>query len=215
MNQFKFSIALVLGILLSPSLSYSKTDKKMNTTTQKHATAYFSGGCFWCVEAVYQSVKGVSEAISGYAGGTSLNPTYEKVGRGLTDHAETVEVHYDPSVISFAELVKVFFGSHDPTTLNRQGPDTGTQYRSIAFYSTLEEKKIIEAYMEQLVNDGVYDKPIVTEVQPIGIFYKAEEYHQDYESNNPFNPYIINVSKPRFNRFKQNYSEYLKSDSHE
>lgn len=212
MKLIKISILSVLGVLLSSSLPYYKTDTKMNTSNQKEAVAYFSGGCFWCVEAVYESVKGVREAISGYAGGTTLNPTYEKVGRGQTDHAETVEVHYDPSVISFAELVKVFFGSHDPTTLNRQGPDTGTQYRSIAFYSNQEEKKIIEDYIKQLSKDKVYNKPIVTEVQLIGIFYKAEEYHQNYESNNPFSPYIINVSKPRFDRFKRNYSEYIKEN---
>lgn len=215
MKLHKLKAGLLLVLFISTSVLWSKSKSKIDMENQKDAVAYFSGGCFWCVEAVYESVKGVSEAISGYAGGTTLNPTYEKVGYGKTDHAETVEVHYDPHVISFAELVEVFFGSHDPTTLNRQGPDTGTQYRSIAFYSNEEEKKIIEDYISKLIKEGIYDRPIVTEVQPIGIFYKAEDYHQNYESNNPFSPYIINVSKPRFNRFKQNYSKYLKDDHRE
>jgi peptide-methionine (S)-S-oxide reductase len=215
MKNNRLTVTLVLVFFISSSLLWSKAESKMQVPNQKEAVAYFSGGCFWCVEAVYESVKGVSEAISGYAGGTTLNPTYEQVGYGQSDHAETVEVHYNPELISFAELVKLFFGSHDPTTLNRQGPDTGTQYRSIAFYSNEAEKKIIEDHIAQLTADGVYDRPIVTEVKSIGIFYKAEDYHQNYESNNPFSPYIINVSKPRFNRFKQNYSEYLKDDHDE
>ncbi|HEA20612.1 hypothetical protein LCGC14_1972530 [marine sediment metagenome] len=178
-------------------------------------TAYFASGCFWCVEAIFESVKGVKEVVSGYAGGTSENPTYEEVGAGRTDHAEAVEVYYDPEVISFTALVQVFFGSHDPTTLNQQGPDRGRQYRSIAFYKNEKEKKIIEGYIKALKDQDVYQgASITTEVTPFTKFYDAEEYHQDYERKHPDNSYITNVSIPRLNRFKANFGEYLKEDVH-
>lgn len=181
---------------------------------KNYETAYFASGCFWCVEVIFENVRGVAEVISGYAGGTEENPTYEQVSYGKTTHAEAVEVYYDPKVISFTELVQVFFGSHDPTTLNRQGPDRGSQYRSIAFYKNESERKIIEAYIKALTDNMVYDRPIVTEVTPFTIFYKAEDYHQDYERRNPNNPYIRNISIPRYNRFKKNFAEYLKEDAH-
>ena len=178
-------------------------------------TAYFASGCFWCVEAIFESVKGVKEVVSGYSGGTQENPTYQQVASGQTDHAEAVEVYYDPEVISFTALVQVFFGSHDPTTLNRQGPDRGPQYRSIAFYKNEEERKIIESYIAALEQQNVYDgEPITTEVTQFEKFYEAEEYHQDYERKNPNNSYITNVSIPRLNRFKANFPEYLKEESH-
>ena len=181
----------------------------------KYETAYFASGCFWCVEAIFESVKGVKEVVSGYAGGEQKNPTYEEVGYGKTDHAEAVEVYYDPKVISFTQLVQVFFGSHDPTQLNRQGPDRGRQYRSIAFYKNEDEKKITESYIQALVDNKVYDNdPITTEVTPYTVFYKAESYHQDYEKNNPNNSYIRNVSIPRLNRFKANFGDYLKKNAH-
>ena len=182
---------------------------------QDYETAYFASGCFWCVEAIFESVKGVKEVYSGYAGGTEKNPTYEEVSYGRTTHAEAVKVFYDPEVISFAQLVQVFFGSHDPTTLNRQGPDRGPQYRSIAFYKNDKEKKIIQDYMTKLETENVYgDRPIVTEVKAFDTFYIAEEYHQDYEKRNPNNSYIRNVSIPRLNRFKENFQSYLKEDAH-
>ena len=182
---------------------------------QKYETAYFASGCFWCVEAIFESVKGVKEVYSGYSGGTEKNPTYEEVSYGRTHHAEAVEVFYDPDVISFTQLVQVFFGSHDPTTLNRQGPDRGAQYRSIAFYKNDKEKKIILDYMDKLRVENVYgDRAIVTEVTPFEKFYKAEAYHQDYEKRNPNNSYIRNVSIPRLNRFKENFKSYLKEDAH-
>ena len=181
---------------------------------QQFEKAYFASGCFWCVEAIFESVKGVKEVISGYSGGTEENPTYEQVGYGKTSHAEAVEVYYDPKVISFFQLVQVFFGSHDPTSLNRQGPDRGTQYRSIAFYQNEEEKKIIEKYMAALEEAKVYGKPLVTEVAEFTVFYDAEDYHQDYEKKHPNNSYIRNVSIPRLNRFKSNFQEYLKEDAH-
>ena len=181
---------------------------------KEYETAYFASGCFWCVEAVFESVKGVKEVISGYAGGTELNPTYEQVAMGKTSHAEAVEVYYDPKVVSYETLVKVFFGSQDPTTLNRQGPDRGAQYRSVAFYKNEGEKKIIVDYITKLTKDKVYNNPIVTEVTPFTKFYVAEDYHQDYERKHPNNPYIQGVSVPRLKRFQKKFPELLKSDAH-
>ncbi|MDC6362766.1 MULTISPECIES: peptide-methionine (S)-S-oxide reductase MsrA [Flavobacteriaceae] len=185
-----------------------------NEELQKYETAYFASGCFWCVEAIFESVKGVKEVYSGYSGGKKKNPTYEQVGYGRTDHAEAVEVYYDPNVISFPQLVQVFFGSHDPTTLNRQGPDRGAQYRSIAFYKDDTQKKTIEDYIAKLEAANVFGKPIVTQVKPFEKFYMAEEYHQDYEKKHPNNPYIQQVSIPRLNRFKAKFGSYLKEDTH-
>lgn len=192
-----------------------KIEKLSRQDLSKYETAYFASGCFWCVEAIFESVRGVQEVISGYAGGKEKNPTYEMVGSGQSSHAEAVEVYYDPKVISFVELVQVFFGSHDPTTLNRQGPDRGTQYRSIAFYKNDEEKKIIESYIQALKEQNVYSgAPITTEVTAFTKFYEAEDYHQDYERKNPNNSYIRNVSIPRLNRFKANFGDYLKEEAH-
>lgn len=181
---------------------------------QDFETAYFASGCFWCVEAIFESVKGVKEVVSGYSGGNEPNPTYEDVGYGRTTHAEAVEVYYDPQQISFFALVQVFFGSHDPTSLNRQGPDRGPQYRSIAFYKNDQEKKVIEEYLELLKSNNVYDRPIVTEVTKFDTFWRAEEYHQDFERKNPNNSYVRAVSIPRLNRFKENFREYLKEEAH-
>lgn len=179
---------------------------------QAYETAYFASGCFWCVEAIFERVKGVEEVYSGYSGGTEENPTYTQVSQGRTHHAEAVAVYYDPKVISFAQLVQVFFGSHDPTTLNRQGPDRGLQYRSIAFYNNATEKESITAYIAQLESEKVYNAPIVTEVQPFDAFYKAEAYHQDFERRNPNHAYIRKVSIPRLNRFKERFPSYLKEE---
>ncbi|KAA2219962.1 peptide-methionine (S)-S-oxide reductase MsrA [Maribacter flavus] len=192
-----------------------KIEKMSPQDLSKYETAYFASGCFWCVEAIFESVRGVKEVISGYAGGTEENPTYEMVGSGQSSHAEAVEVYYDPSQISFVELVQVFFGSHDPTTLNRQGPDRGTQYRSIAFYKNEQEKKIIDSYIQALKDQNVYGgAPITTEVTAFTKFYDAEDYHQDYERKHPNNSYIRNVSIPRLNRFKANFGDYLKKEVH-
>ncbi len=175
--------------------------------------AYFASGCFWCVEAIYEHVKGVSEVESGYAGGTEKNPTYTEVSYGRTSHAEAVRVYYDPTVVSFGTLVDVFFGSHDPTTLNRQGPDRGAQYRSIAFYRNEKEKQVIESKIKALEQSGTFSDPIVTQVVPFEMFYIAEDYHQDFEKRNPYHPYIMNVSIPRLNRFKAKFPELLKKKS--
>ncbi len=199
---------------IEPAKEVVLAEKYSKQDLQKYETAYFASGCFWCVEAIYESVKGVKEVISGYSGGTEENPTYEQVGYGKTSHAEAVEVYYDPKEISYIELVQVFFGSHDPTSLNRQGPDRGAQYRSIAFYKNPEEKKNIETYMAALEESGVYEDPIVTEVTAFTKFYDAEDYHQDYEKKNPNNSYVRQVSVPRLNRFKKNFPDYLKKEVH-
>ena len=175
------------------------------------AVATFSEGCFWHAEIVFQSLDGVRDAVSGYAGGTDTNPSYEKVAQGNTGHAETVQVYYDPSKITYETLVKAFFASQDPTTLNRQGNDAGTEYRSIAFYRNEKEKQIIENEIKLLTDSKMYKDKIVTEVVPFKKFYAAEKYHQEYIHYNPNNGYVQNVSIPEFlifkKKFKANYKQ--------
>ena len=172
------------------------------------AKAYFASGCFWCVEAVYESVKGVDEVINGYAGGHTQNPTYEKSNTGQTGHAEAVEVIYDPKIVSFETLVDVYFASQNPTQVNGQGPDRGSQYRSIIFYQNQEQKEIIEAKKKALAEK--LNSTIAAEVYPFLKFWIAEDYHQDYEKLHPENPYIQNVSIPRLNKFKSKMPNILK-----
>ncbi|WP_420840953.1 peptide-methionine (S)-S-oxide reductase MsrA [Hymenobacter busanensis] len=174
------------------------------------AVATFASGCFWCTEHVYESLKGVRTVISGHAGGTTVSPTYEQVYGGGTGHAEAVQVYYDPKVISYATLLRVFFVQHDPTTLNRQGPDAGDEYRSIAFYRTPQEKQQIEAEIKRVNASHRYPNPVVTQVVPFKVFYPAERYHQDYFHNNPNDPYVRNVSTPRFNKFAKEFPQLLK-----
>jgi peptide-methionine (S)-S-oxide reductase len=178
------------------------------------AVATFASGCYWCTEHVFESLKGVRTVISGHAGGTAVSPTYEQVGRGGTGHAETVQVYYDPKVISYPTLLKVFFVQHDPTTLNRQGPDSGDEYRSAVFYRTPQEKAQIEAEIKRVTDSKRYANPIVTQVVPFKVFYPAERYHQDFFKNNPNNPYVRNVSTPRFQRFAKEFPELLKPGEH-
>jgi peptide-methionine (S)-S-oxide reductase len=186
------------------------TKKVQRADLTSLSKAYFASGCFWCVEAIFEDVKGVTEVISGYAGGEEKNPTYEQVSAGLTSHAEAVEIYYNPEKVEFETLVKVFFGSHDPTTLNQQGPDKGAQYRSIAFYTNENEEQIINDYIKKLKVNQVYEDEITTEVKKLNIFYDAEGYHQDYEKKNPNNPYVQRVSIPRLRRFQEKYPELLK-----
>ena len=177
------------------------------------ARAYFASGCFWCVEAVYESVEGVEESISGYSGGWTDNPTYKASNTGRTGHAEAVEIIYDPNVVSFSTLVDVYFASQDPTQVNGQGPDRGSQYRSIIFYQNDEQKKIIEEKKAELAKK--LDAKIAAEVYPFQKFWVAEAYHQNYERRNPGNPYIQNVSIPRLKRFQAKMPEVLKeSEKH-
>lgn len=173
-------------------------------------TATFAGGCFWCTEAVFERVRGVRSVVSGYTGGEQANPTYEAVSAGKTSHAEGIQVYYDPNEITYKDLVKIFFGTHDPTQLNRQGPDVGEQYRSAVYYHNPQQQATVEAYVKELGNSGKYDKPVVTQIEPFKAFYDAEGYHQNYYENNPNNPYIMSVAKPKVKKLLKNFPEFLK-----
>ena len=173
--------------------------------------ATLAGGCFWCLEAVFDDLRGVAQVESGYAGGSVVNPTYQQVCAGTTGHAEVVQLTYDPQIVSFEELLKVFFTIHDPTTLNRQGADVGTQYRSAIFYHSTEQKEIAERVIAELAAARVWDAPIVTEIVPFTKFYPAEEYHQEYYQRNPYQPYCRAVVAPKVAKFRKLYLEQLKS----
>tara|TARA_R100000935_G_scaffold58911_1_gene99613 strand:- start:43586 stop:44266 length:681 start_codon:yes stop_codon:yes gene_type:complete len=175
--------------------------------------AYFASGCFWCVEAIYESVKGVKESISGYSGGHTENPTYESSNTGRTGHAEAVEIIYDPSIVSFKQLVDVYFGSQNITQVNGQGPDHGSQYRSIIFYQNDAQKKIIDAKIAALEKE-LGEGKVAAQVLPFQKFWVAEAYHQNFERNNPNHGYIQNVSVPRLRRFQKKFPELLKEDAH-
>lgn len=176
-----------------------------------NAVAYFASGCFWCVEAVFESVKGVVEVESGYCGGDEKNPTYEEVSAGSTGHAETVKVYYDTNKVNYQTLLVVFFDSHNPETLNQQGPDRGTQYRSAIFYQNEQEHNLAQAYIDLLLKEKKFSK-ITTELSAYKEFFIAENYHQNYERNNPNNPYVRAVSVPRINAFKSKHPELLKKE---
>ena len=215
----KALLTLFSLISLQTCISSSKPTDRNNqvwsppTSEQQNLKkAYFAAGCFWCVEAIFESVEGVQEVYSGYAGGVTKNPNYNQIGTGRTGHAEAVEVHYDPKVVTFGTLLQVFFGSHDPTTPNRQGPDRGSQYRSIAFYQNKLERETIQSYIALLVEKEIFSNEIVTEVKPLDKFYFAEEYHQNYEKLNPTNPYVQAVSIPRLRKFQKAYPELLKKE---
>jgi peptide-methionine (S)-S-oxide reductase len=175
------------------------------------ATAVVAGGCFWGVQAVFQHVKGVKDATSGYSGGSVKSPLYEQVSTGQTGHAESVRITFDPAQISYGQLLKIFFSVvHDPTQLNRQGPDTGTQYRSIIFYSDDEQKRIAEAYIAQLEQGRLFPQPIVTQVVPLKEFYPAEAYHQDYATLHPDNPYIARNDAPKVEHLREEFPDIYK-----
>ena len=174
-------------------------------------TATFGAGCFWCVEAVFQQLEGVQTVVSGYTGGKVENPTYKQVCAGNTGHAEVIQVTYDPKVVTFPELLEVFWQTHDPTTLNRQGADVGTQYRSAVFYHTSEQKTLAEKYKQELDASGAFNSSIVTEIVPIGKFYKAEDYHQNYYNLNGSQPYCSYVITPKLEKFKKVFKDKLKA----
>ncbi len=208
-KRFAFLFLFVFALVSCGQTQPVKIPLAEKTAPSPHeAVADFSEGCFWHAEIVFQSLVGVRDAVSGYAGGTDKHPSYEKVSTGTTGHAETVQVYYDPSKISYATLVAAFFASMDPTELNRQGPDEGTQYRSIAFYRNDEEKKIVEAEIEK--DSKNYQAKIVTQVIPFSVFYPAEDYHQEYIANHPENPYVREVSIPDFARFKEKFKGNFK-----
>lgn len=190
----------------------TKTIETTYAMTGDESVAYFASGCFWCVEAIFESVEGVSEAVSGYSGGKEKNPTYQQVGSGQTGHTETVMVYYDPKVVSYETLVKVYYGSHNPTTVNGQAPDFGTQYRSVIFYTNDSEKKIAEEFKSNLDKSGEYSEPIATEIVQFEKFWEAEAYHQNYERLHPDQGYVKNVSIPRLKRFQKKFPELLKKN---
>jgi peptide-methionine (S)-S-oxide reductase len=172
--------------------------------------ATLGGGCFWCLEAVYVELRGVTKVVSGYAGGHVPNPSYQRVCSGSTGHAEVVQVTFDPAVVSYRELLEIFFTIHDPTTLNRQGADVGTQYRSAIFYHDEEQKRAAEEVIKEITAARIWPKPIVTQVAPLDVFYPAENYHQDYYANNPRQPYCQMVVAPKVAKFRKQYFEKLR-----
>jgi peptide-methionine (S)-S-oxide reductase len=177
----------------------------------KNQVAVFGGGCFWCTEAVFDELRGVVSVLPGYAGGGSKNPTYEEVCGGLTGHAEVIRVEFDPSQIGFKDLLTVFFATHDPTTLNRQGNDAGTQYRSTILYANEEQKRKAETFIKELNNSKAFGKPVVTTVEPLGEFYEAEDYHQKYYAKNPYQPYCQFTIPPKLQKLHKQFTDLLKA----
>ena len=208
----RYSVFILFFYLISCNTSGVESKELINTNTiqQPMDTITFGAGCFWCVEAVYSDLNGVESVVSGYAGGTVKNPSYKEVCTGNTGHAEVCQITYNPSVISYKELLEVFWQVHDPTTLNRQGGDVGTQYRSAIFYHTDEQKQIAEEFLKTLNDEKVFPDPIVTEITAINNFYPAEDYHQDYFELNGDNPYCQAVVRPKLDKFRKVFKDKLK-----
>jgi len=204
MRQIAITIFVLLYFTMN-TMSQSEQKGKMELAT-------FGAGCFWCVEAIYERVNGVTRVESGYSGGQVKNPTYRMVSSGNTGHAEVVQLEYDPSVISFTSLLEIFFKTHDPTTLNRQGADVGTQYRSTILYHTTEQKETALAVIGELNNAGIWKDPIVTTVEPFEKFYSAEAYHQEYFENNPNQGYCRVVIQPKVDKFEKLFKDLLKQE---
>ncbi|HXH18164.1 MAG TPA: peptide-methionine (S)-S-oxide reductase MsrA [Chitinophagales bacterium] len=208
--------AVVLSVLINSSCSGQENnsnepgDIPMKDVNIKLDTATFGAGCFWCVEAIFQNLEGVYAVTAGYSGGHTKNPTYKEVCDGGTGHAEVAQITYDPQKISFEELLDVFWKTHDPTTLNRQGHDVGEQYRSVIFYHNEAQKAAAEKSRNEMDASGYFDFPIVTAIEPLTNFYKAEDYHQDYFKYNPSQPYCIAVIKPKVDKFKKEFKDKLK-----
>jgi peptide-methionine (S)-S-oxide reductase len=196
---------LIVAGLLNFTLPSSAQDKPMKSSTNHTETAVFGGGCYWCTEAIFQMLPGVKSVASGFAGGTKENPTYEEVCTGTTGHAEVIQIEYDPSVISYEKLLHTFWQAHDPTTLNRQGPDSGTQYRSIILYKTPEEKTIAEKSKVEAQKD--FKDPIVTQIVPLTKFWKADDYHQNYFRTHPNQPYCRAIIRPKVEKFQKKLKE--------
>ncbi len=192
--------SVLLVLLCLPG--FTKKNKTMDIAT-------FGGGCFWCTEAVFKELKGVESVTSGYSGGDIINPSYKEVTSGRTGHAEAIEIEFDSTVVSFSELLEVFFATHDPTTLNRQGADVGTQYRSAIFYHNDDQKRIAQEVIDQLNNEDVFNKTVVTEVTEWKNFFKAEKYHQNYYANNPSQGYCQFVIVPKLNKFRKIFKDKL------
>ena len=198
----------IIFLLSFATLAIGRTDT--NEMKKKMEVATFGAGCFWCVEAIFQDLKGVEMVESGYTGGKIKNPTYREICSGLTGHAEVIRIKFDPSVITYADLVRVLFVVHDPTTLNRQGADVGTQYRSVIFYHSDEQKETALRIKDEFDAKKIYDQPLVTEILPISDYYPAEDYHQDYYINNPNQGYCRAVIAPKVQKFRKEYLNLLK-----
>jgi peptide-methionine (S)-S-oxide reductase len=197
-------LALCAALTLSAADFPAPAVDAPRAATKGRATAVLAGGCFWCTEAVFENVAGVEKVVSGYSGGSAATAKYQIVSSGMTTHAEAIEITYDPSRVTYGHLLKIFFSiAHDPTQLDRQGPDSGKQYRSAIFFGDEEQKKIAEAYIKQLSEAKVFSKPIVTQVVPLKGFYPAEDYHQDYAANNPGNPYVSVNALPKVQKLKK------------
>ena len=218
MKKLVYSLAGLI-VLLACTNTQSKKKNFSNEEKQKPIqimdknnldTATFGGGCFWCVEAIYLQLNGVISVESGYSGGQRANPTYEQVCSGATGHAEVVQIIFDTTKISFDELLQVFWTVHDPTTLNRQGADVGTQYRSVVFYHNDRQKELTTSYIQKLNAENAFSNPVVTEVSPFTVFYKAEDYHQDYYNQNKSQPYCSLVIQPKVEKFKKVFGDKLK-----
>ena len=213
MNDMKPSFAFALGALIFAGTLYAGAARStaLAAPARNGAHVVLAGGCFWGMEGVFESLKGVSNVVSGYAGGNAATAHYEVVSTGLTGHAESVDVTYDPAQISYAQLLKVYFlVAHDPTELNRQGPDSGSQYRSVVFYTTENQKRETEAYIRQLSAKHVFPAPIVTQVEPLRAFYPAEAYHQHFMARNPSDPYIVYNDKPKIEDLERRFPQFVK-----
>ncbi len=207
---FVFAILATACGQTAPVQPTTKTTDINMENLQNTDTAIFGAGCFWCVEAVFTELKGVQSVQSGYTGGHIKNPSYKEVCTGRTGHAEVAKIVFDPAVISFDELLEVFWQTHDPTTLNRQGADVGTQYRSSIFYINDAQKELAEFYKNKLNASGAWDNPIITEIAPLGAYYAAEDYHQNYFANNPDQPYCSAVVRPKVEKFRKAFADKLK-----
>lgn len=201
-------LLLISSMAVSQPQQSQKSDNAMNSSNLQEAT--FGAGCFWCVEAIYEEVKGVESAVAGYAGGQMPNPTYRQVSSGQTGHAEVARITFDPSVISYEELLEVFWHTHNPTTKNRQGADVGPQYRSVIFYHNEEQKEIAEKSLDKTDDSDLWEDPIVTEVEPLSNYSVAENYHQNYYENNPNAGYCTTVIAPKLKKFRKDFSHLLK-----
>ncbi|HEY7750961.1 MAG TPA: peptide-methionine (S)-S-oxide reductase MsrA [Ignavibacteriaceae bacterium] len=204
------SIAFFIGCKNKSANAQTEKQKGILMDTTNLVKATFGSGCFWCTEAVFEELNGVHSVVSGYAGGHVQNPSYEEVCTGKSGHAEVTQITYDPSVITYDELLEVFWKTHDPTTLNRQGNDVGPQYRSVIFYHNDDQKKLAEKYKAELEKSGAWDKPIVTEISPLTNYFPAEEYHQEYYTNNPNQGYCAFVIAPKLEKFRKVFKDKLK-----
>jgi len=220
--KFKIQLSVIVALLFSVTACQSNNSNNSSSQLKAEAitfddpgkidTATFAGGCFWCVEAAFEQIKGVEAVVSGYSGGPEKDPKYREVASGATGHAESVQVYYNSEIIDYVTLLDIFFTAHDPTQLNRQGPDVGPQYRSAIFFHDQQQKKLAQQKIKNLGKSGRFNDPIVTKLNKFKKFWIAEDYHQDYEEKHPNDPYIQNVSRPKIDKVKEKFSHLLKEE---